>query len=209
MGIPLQATAIAHGYEGLGGEKNGRYFPYQGKADKPGVITIGRGRVLSAAEKQSKLIKLNTGKVLNFQNGLSLGDVDELYESDMAPRHKRVVQLVPNAKDHEAGAMLSLFYNLGETVLSTGTPGKAHRAGNKKLAAAGMLLYVFSAGKAQRGLWRRRMTEALCYLTGEVYVAKDPVRERELRRKIEALGIIELARSLAKPTHIFLFEKVS
>lgn len=208
MTIPHQASAIAHGYEGLGGEKNGRYYPYQGKADKPGVITLGRGRVLSAAEKQSKLIKLNTGKVLNFQNGLSLGEVDELYDSDMAPRHKRVLELVPNGKEHEVGAMLSLFYNNEASVVS-GTPGKAHRAGNKKLAAAGILLYVFSAGKAQRGLWRRRMTEALCYLTGEVFVAKDPAREKALRKKVEALGIVELAKSMAKPTHIFLFEKAS
>ena len=194
--IPAEAVAITHGYEGLGGERSGRFHPYQGKADRQGVITIGRGRVLSEPEKKTGQIVI-AGQVVQFNDGLTLAQVDALYTQDMAPRLKRTQGYMPNAKPHELGAGLSLVYNI-EAAMATGTPGRAWRAGDKMRCAAGFLLYVASNGVPQLGLWRRRMTEALCLLTGEVIIAKEPANEKKLYDFLSKLGVIKIAADMAK-----------
>jgi GH24 family phage-related lysozyme (muramidase) len=197
--IPKEAILITHGYEGLGGGISGKmgtiYFPYQGKADRKGVLTIGRGHVLTPKEKESGTIHV-AERWLNTGHGITLAEVDQLFTQDMAPRLIRTRGYMPGANDHELGAGLSLVYNC-EVAMSVGTPGRAWRGGNKLKCAAGFLLYVMSAGKPQLGLWRRRMTEALCFLTGEVLIAKEPQAEALLHSKLEALSVIQVASQIA------------
>lgn len=155
---------IIHGYEGLGGQKGDKYYPYQGRADKPGVLTIGRGHVLRANEKTHITIG---GESVAHKEGLTLEQVDQLFEQDMLPRRQAVAKDCPTNVAHEHGALVSAYYNVGPNIVKL-SPGVAHRAGNKKECAKNLLKYVISAGKPRRGLWRRRMTEALFYLTGQV-----------------------------------------
>jgi GH24 family phage-related lysozyme (muramidase) len=194
--LPKEAILICHGYEGLGGQKDNKFFPYQGGADRKGVLTIGRGHVLTVAERKSGVLRIG-GKRLQYANGLTLAEVNQLFTQDMKPRYERIKLYMPAAVSHELAAGLSLIYNC-EAALAVGTPGKAWRAGNKRKCAAGFLLYVRSNGKPQLGLWRRRMTEALCLLTGEVLVAKEVQNEIRLAAKLAALGILDLAASLAR-----------
>lgn len=173
----LIAAKIVHGYEGLGGynPKLKLYFPYQGGADRKGVWTIGRGHVIKPAEHKSG----------RFKNGLTLAQVDALFVEDWAPRIAAVKKLLKGKYTAQqfAGA-LSLYYNCGEALEYGHSFGDAHRAGNTKQAAKDFLLYINSNGRKQLGLWRRRMTEALCYLTGEIVIAKDDASSAVLKNKL-------------------------
>lgn len=176
----LKAASIAQGYEGLGGynEALKLYFPYEGKADKKGVLTIGRGHVLTAGDIATQ----------RFKNGLTLAQVDDLYEADMKPRIERLAKAMGKFTDDQFAGALSMFYNCEKAWTPGMTPYREHRAGNFQGCAKGILLYVLD-GNNQKclGLWRRRMSEALCYLTGEVYVAKSPDREKILEGKLRAV----------------------
>jgi GH24 family phage-related lysozyme (muramidase) len=74
--IPAKALKLIEGYEGLisgtpgkpekhvRGAYERKYFPYQGAADKKGVLTIGRGHVVKKGE--------------DFSEGLTLQEVNDL-----------------------------------------------------------------------------------------------------------------------------------
>lgn len=181
MIIPEKAIEIIHGYEGLSGEKNGRYYPYHCKADKPGVMTVGKGHLLAAGQKEIKI----GGYTIELAKGMTLAQVNDLFKQDCAARVPDVTSLVGNCADHEFGALFSLYYNLPKAV-KLGSPGVYHRKGMKKLAAKSMLKYIYADNQRQRGLWRRRMTEALYYLDGAVIIAKDKASEARLVQALSA-----------------------
>lgn len=178
--IPEETIAIIHAYEGLGGKRNGRYYPYQGKADRKGVLTIGRGHVLSEEE-------IRTGK---YSDGLSIEEVDELFASDIQPRARRLKELIPEHSEQEFAAALSFFYN-NEYAWIEGSPGRLHRAGKKTAAAQSFLLYHKSGRPLtpRLGLWRRRGSEALLYLSGGVMVAQTDREEKMLFQQLAAFGL--------------------
>lgn len=181
MLIPEEAIKIKTGYEGLGGERNGRYFPYHCKADKPGVMTVGIGHLLAPGQKEIKV----GGYTIELAKGLTLDQVNDLFKQDCAARIADVSKLAGNCAPHEFGALFSLYYNIPKAV-KIGGPGKYHRLGMKKLAAKKMLEYIYSNNQRQRGLWRRRMTEALYYLDGAVIIAKDKASEARLLQALSA-----------------------
>lgn len=178
------ALVVTEAYEGLGGFdiKTGKYFARQLPADRPGVLTIGHGHVLSLLEK-------TTGK---YKNGLTRFEVDDLFERDRAPRKAALLKLIPAGRWKTPGqlaAALSSFFNYEAMWTPGHTAYDAHMHGHYEDCARGILLYHYSAGKPQLGLWRRRMTEALLYLTGKVMIAKDAhaeaLLEAELRKHLE------------------------
>lgn len=172
---------IATGYEGLGGlHPDGKYYPYQGKADKKDVWTEGRGHVCSPEEVQRWM-----------KSGLSMSEVEALFIADMKPRMVALDKLCRGKYTaQQFGAMLSMFYNY-ELALAPGhSLGDAHRKGDIKEAAKAFLLYILDGNRKKcQGLYRRRMSEALCYLTGKVLIAKcdatEKALEAELRKHIE------------------------
>lgn len=178
--IPEETIAIIHAYEGLGGERNGRYYPFQGKADRKGVLTIGRGHVLSDEE-------IRTGK---YADGLSIEEVDELFAYDIQPRARRLKHLIPDHSEQEFAAALSFFYN-NEYAWIEGSPGRLHRASRKTAAAQAFLLYHKSGRplKPWLGLWRRRGSEALLYLSGGVMVAQSNREEKILFEQLATFGL--------------------
>lgn len=172
-----KAIKICQGYEGLSGLRaDGRYYPEQLKADKAGVITIGKGHVLSEAEKKSG----------RFNKGLTLAEVDELFASDLAPRIERLTAALGGKfTDDQFSGALSMFYNIEVAWTPHHSPYDRHRAGHYKAAAEGMLKYLLDGhNKPCLGLWRRRMSEALCYMTGEVMIAKEPKAEKALEARL-------------------------
>ncbi|MGE0266223.1 MAG: lysozyme [Candidatus Obscuribacterales bacterium] len=179
--IPEDTIEIIHAYEGLIGEKKGRYFEYQGKADPKGVYTIGRGHKLSRLEREKG----------RFKNGLTLEEVNQLFARDIQPRALRLGKLIPDRTEQEFAAALSFFYNNEYAWGPKGSPGKYHRAGLKKDAAASFLLYIYSGKpkKKRLGLWRRRATEALYYLTGEVLVSKTAADDKSLVHELTRAGV--------------------
>lgn len=209
MNIPQQAKQLISGYEGLGGKKEDRYYPYQGAADAKGVRTVGRGHVLSEKEKSSGVIHLPSASV-KLADGLTMAQVNELFDADLAPRWRRLEALLGRSTGKkvsapQAAAFLSLFYNI-EYAMTKGTPGVAWRQGDDTKAAAGFLLYIFSADKAQLGLWRRRLSEAWCFYTGQVSVAKTPQQQTKLEQQLQAheSGVWDQAVKLRQANHPWL-----
>lgn len=197
MSVPLnvwtKASQVIQGYEGLAGlTPSGRYIPYEGKADKKGVFTIGRGHVLSREEKQTRIIKLD-GAELNVDKGLTLAEVDRLFEKDSRTRYARFSGWFEGETDDQMAAILSSGYNY-EAMWWDGTAGRCFRKKDLKGTARGMLMITVSNGKHQLGLWRRRMSEVLLFLTGRVMIAKSDAAERqlfnELKKHLPDLGAI-------------------
>jgi hypothetical protein len=60
------------------------------------------------------------------------------------------------------------------------------------------MLYNISNGLRRLGLWRRRGSEALCYLTGEVIIAKDVKSEDRLFARLKQIGV-----SFTRPSVLF------
>ncbi|MCA9804776.1 MAG: hypothetical protein KC777_22550 [Cyanobacteria bacterium HKST-UBA02] len=179
--IPDATIKIIHGYEGLAGEHNGKYYAYHGKADPPGVMTIGRGHKLTETEVRDG----------TYDNGLTLNEVDELFAKDIQPRAERLNKLIPNHTDQEFAAALAFFYNNEYAWGPSGSPGKFHRAGKKRETAGAMLQYIFSGKpkKKRLGLWRRRATEALYYLTGKVVISKRAADDKTLVQELAKAGV--------------------
>jgi|SRR5579885_620077 len=171
--------AIIKGYESFGGGViGGKSYPYHGAADAPGVLTVGFGHVLSRDE-------VRTGR---FKDGLTVEEAEQLLLEDLKPRIRLAQTLIRKADRHELGAFVDLLYNCGTAPL-VGSPGIQHNKGNKRSAAMAMPLY--DCGCRHRhllGLWRRRLTDVLYYLTGELIVARDSASEDRLTKRLASMG---------------------
>lgn len=197
------AMAIAEGYEGLAGLKKGLYYPYQGKADRKDVWTIGRGHVVTDKEATNG-IKIGDARYLP-NDGLTLELVDMLFVEDVTARIAPCRKAIGNSTPRQAGAFLDCFFNCPAALRPDSSALKGHKAGKALDAAAGFLKYTVvvlerfpkghpKAGRAKkwvhrRGLFRRRGTDALLYLTGEVHIAKTDATEAALEKRLKDLGV--------------------
>lgn len=170
-----KSTLILDGYEGLSGFRNGKYYPYHGAADKAGLLTIGRGHLIKPNE---------TGR---FDKGLTLQQVDDLFRADVAPRADTLAKILQVFTEDQFCGALPGIYNCPEMWTYESAPTKYHLARDYRTAAEHMLLYILSDGKRELGLWRRRMTEALCYLSGKVIIASDIHTEAELIKNLSTI----------------------
>lgn len=178
------ALKIIEGYEGLsGGRADGKFYPVQEPADPPGVLTVGKGHVVKPHEMEK------------FKKGLTFSEVSDLFRQDLEPRVSRLESLVAPCSDAEFCALLSIYYN-NEASIAKYSPGRYHKQGLKRQTAAALLQFVYSrpGGKLtpQLGLWRRRMSEAVLYLTGDVMIAKNKQADKALYERVSALGLIPL-----------------
>jgi GH24 family phage-related lysozyme (muramidase) len=190
VAIPDKTLQLVCGYEELGGFRpsTNRYYPYHGEADAAGVYTVGWGHVISHDTPEA---------IRRYQvDGLTRQQCDDLLAADLQPRARILQRLLvdihgkPNYTLWQFAGALSCFYNI-EAAWTTGTPGIKHRAGDYKAAAESILSYLYDGQKKKsRGLWRRRMSEALCYLTGEVIIAKDAKSERDLITALRKLILV-------------------
>lgn len=174
--VPRKTFEIVSGYEGLSGFDpiTHRYYPYHVTADSAGLMTIGRGHLISVQD-------LRSGR---FVKGLTSEEVEDLFVSDLNPRAQQLSKLITMAltTEDQFAACLAEFYNLEIAFLPGHTLGDLHRARKYKDAAAAFFLYIYSGSPkvAQLGLWRRQGTQSLCYATGKVIIAKDDKSERVL-----------------------------
>jgi len=192
--------SIIKGYEKLGPNvRNNIAFPYQGPADKPKnpakrwPYTCGYGHLMSLAEEQTGIVI--DGLTIDAMNtGLTLESCEKLLAQDVAPRIKTVSNAFTHLTDNEFGAFLDLLFNSGPAGLSQ-TPGTKHRNGNKLEAAEAMLLYRKAGGVPLLGLWRRRLTDAIYYLSSEIIIADDAASEKAAFDRLSQL----LGKHLVKP----------
>ena len=188
---------IVNGYEGIGGfnPKDGRYYPYHGKADRPKDITIFKGHLLSQED-------ITTGK---YSKGITAEEGERLFKADLKVRETRVLTTGKfNPKNgREAVAIISSLYNCPSMWEWSNSPrnyyakyltGGFNSIGGIKLNLLNcckyMMMYHNSNGKPQLGLYRRRATEVLYMLTGVVLLGnKDLAQEIKLFKELRRLGV--------------------
>ncbi len=131
---------------------------YQGKADKPGVLTIGYGHVIRPGEEWMKA-------------GITEKQAEEIFADDVA-KHSAHIQSdlgkVP-LNDFEYGALASFCFNLGARALTT-APSVVNVMRNGEKEKGLMNLYKFSISdkKYRDGLFYRRLTEIYLALKKEL-----------------------------------------
>ena len=123
---------------------------YQGKADKPGVLTIGDGHVIRPGEEWMK-------------KGITNEQADAIFAADVA-KHSEYIQTDVGAKvplnDFEFGALASFCYNLGPRALrSAPSVVSFMRNGEKEKGLMNMYKFNISDKKYRDGLFYRRLTE--------------------------------------------------
>ncbi len=166
-------------YEGLGSNlKDGRYFPYEcsldpKRADGSKPYTCGYGHAMSKTEEKDGV---NVGgKFINvMRDGLSLEESEQLLAQDTKPRLTAIKQQLGEVSDFITGAFLDCVFNSGEQCLFS-TPGVAIKLGMTKTAAERLLLYCMASGVKVRGLWRRRLSDSIFMLSGQVVIVNDKV----------------------------------
>ena len=161
-----EALTICEAYESLSGKRaDGKYYPYKASGDSSEKLTIGRGHLLTLEEKKGYLAGTH-----RFAKGLTIEEVDDLYAQDVSARWATVDSRIKGTP-RQKGTFLSIYFNCPDIL--TGSPAILHNKGEYVKAATRMLLYRVGSGKPLRGLWRRRMVEALFYLTGEILLVND------------------------------------
>lgn len=167
-----------------------RCFPYQGKRDPVGVLTVGYGHVLSPAEKA-------TGK---FEKGLTEDEAESLLIRDLGARFESPVRssIKVALKQHQFDALVSLVYNCGPAPLygSTGTTINAKNFNKAVFHIATDYVKTDPDGagplpsEPTDGLVRRRMSEAWLFHTGEYFNADTPQKRDILIKRLEDKGLL-------------------
>lgn len=194
---------LIQSYEGLGpNQHDGVAYPYQGAGDRPRKktdrwpYTCGWGHLMSDREEHEGVVI--DGKLIDVMElGLTLEQANSLLLQDFKPMIAIVESALKHADSHELGAFLDLVFNAGPECLYL-MPGHLHRAGNKKAAASSMLKYFNARGRGLLGLWRRRLSDAVFYLSGELIIANSPISELKARNRLEAL----LGGTVYKPSNL-------
>lgn len=162
MPVSKVAQNLIKQYEGIV-IKNGLVIPYHGKADAPGVMTIGWGH------------KIPSGQLSKYAKGITLVQAETLFQSDVVSHTKNISKDVKVAlSQNQFDALASFAFNLGPTILTTGNGGKQTtllkklNQGGYEEAALQIHLFCNSNNKFEEGLFFRRLTETLLYLTGEI-----------------------------------------
>ena len=155
VSVPAAATAVVKRVEGFFAH------PYDDNGALPGgTWTIGYGTIRDAAGKP---VTPSTPAITEVQ-------AVKLLVRDMQRAAKDVHTRVRTPLlVHEAAALISWTYNLGDGSLRTSTMLRKLNAGEKTAVPAEMRKWINQNGKPLVGLLRRRWAEAA------IFVGKDPV----------------------------------
>lgn len=152
--VPIAATTVVKRVEGFFGH------PYDDNGALPGgTWTIGYGSIRDAAGKP---VTPSTPVITEAQ-------ATKLLTRDMQRAAKDVrTRVQVDLLVHEAAALISWTYNLGDGSLRTSTLLRKLNAGDKAAVPSEMRRWINQAGKPLVGLLRRRWAEAA------IFQGKDP-----------------------------------
>lgn len=185
---------IVDGYEGIGGydPNTKKYYPYQGKADKQGLKTLYRGHLMSQED-------ISSGR---YKNGITKEEGERIFKYDLLAREDRVFAKLNPENERHAVAQISSLYNCPSMWEWSNSPRKLYteyrqlptnnsmKSVRLKQTCNYMMMYHNSNGKAQLGLYRRRGTEVLYMLTGELLFGnKGYTEEVKLFKRLKELGV--------------------
>jgi lysozyme len=138
MSCPPAALALVERFE--------RFMPLP-YDDGYGFATVGWGHRILAGE--------------DFSAGLTRAAADRLLAQDLGTAEAAVARLCPVAlTDNQRGALISFAFNAGAGTLQRATFRQCLLRRDYADVPAGLMKYVWSAGRRSRGLVRRRRAEA-------------------------------------------------
>lgn len=134
--------------------------PYQGRADAPGVYTIGFGHKIKPDEPYWPYGSIQA---------ISADEADHLFQFDVnnAADSVRALVTVPLAQG-QFDALVSFVYNLGYGNLANSTLLKKLNAGDYVGASQEFQRWVYSNGRIAPGLITRRVAEAATFSNSQV-----------------------------------------
>ncbi len=150
LSVPDAATAVVKRIEGFS------TTPYDDNGEKPGgTWTIGYGSIVDA-----------TGlRVTSETASITEEQALALLLRDMAGAARSVRNRVRvRLRMHEAAALISWTYNLGEGSLASSTLLRKINGGEPKAVPAEMRKWILQEGRPLLGLLRRRWAETAIYL---------------------------------------------
>ena len=150
--------------EELKGFEKGSWFPH--KSIEGGTRTVGWGHKITADEKKRGVIKVGE-QLVNFKNGMTPQQVNQLYEQDTAKARsiarKSLVKNKSDIEPNELQALTSLIYNVGQGAWAKSNAKKYLESGNidrfLKEAFDSKIGFVKSNKKILKGLVDRRSKE--------------------------------------------------
>ena len=142
--------------------KTGMCFPYHGRADAPGVLTIGQGHVIRLPEEKWML------------KGITRKQALDIFAQDVASHSQYIQKDIGDdvkLNDWVYGALASFCFNLGERILSLGgaygkppTVTLLLREGEVNQAMLSIYAFSNADGEYVDGLFYRRLTEIMLAL---------------------------------------------
>jgi lysozyme len=129
--------------------------------------TVGVGHVIDPTHAR---VPLAERKALPIPNGwdraLTMGEVDEILEKDLARFESGVQRLCPTGLNPgRYGALVSFAFNVGLGNLQNSTLRMKHNRGEYEAAADEFLKWNKAGGKELKGLTNRRKDEQALYLS--------------------------------------------
>jgi len=127
--------------------------------DVAGLLTIGVGHLLTASEKQTKIIEIN-GEKVRWVEGLSADQVNNLLLQDLKPFVKEVNNLVKvPLNQNQFDALVSFIFNIGINAFKSSTLLRKLNDEEYDEVPFELLRWNKAGGKPINGLTVRRNNE--------------------------------------------------
>ena len=129
--------------------------------------TVGVGHVIDPTHIRVKLEeRKNLAIPAGWDRTLSMEEVDEILQKDLASFEAGVRRLCPNdLTPGRLGALVSFAFNVGLGNLQRSTIRMKHNRGEFQEAADAFLMWTKAGGKELPGLVKRRKDERALYLS--------------------------------------------
>ncbi len=135
--------------------------PYQGKADRKGVITVGYGHVVTGQEHEEVAQAIKSGKITEKMATEILED--DIYDAIYAIYAITTKDKIDALTQDQFDAIVSLTFNIGRSNWQISAIRQTIMYGNPNDAYHGFKSFIKANGTVARGLIRRRAAEAALY----------------------------------------------
>lgn len=135
-------------------------FKEQVYRDSAGLPTVGVGHLLTQDELSSGRIVLADGRVLDFRDGLTKGEVADLLRDDL-PRFEEAVErlVVVPLEQYQFDALVSFAFNVGTGAFKRSTLLRLLNDGDYAAVPGQLTRWNKAGGRVIKGLVNRRKTE--------------------------------------------------
>lgn len=127
--------------------------------DSAGLPTIGVGHLLKKGEIRSGKINMG-GKYVDYRNGLSTFQIDQLLKQDLVSREQAVSSVIRvPLSENQFDTLVIFVFNIGREAFRNSTLARILNEGKYNLVPEQLRRWVHSAGQKIDGLINRREAE--------------------------------------------------